>query len=84
MTRRYQFLAFDFEETVHMTSDNCRLLLLRLKLEGWMIGKTKVFLKYYTEEFLARFRNQPTVGIFSILIGLRLSQALRIASTENY
>lgn len=39
-----------------MTQDNCRLLLLRLKMpqEGWMMGKTKVFLKYHTEEYLSR------------------------------
>jgi myosin-3 len=30
------------------------LLLVRLKLEGWVIGKTKVFLKYYHEEYLTR------------------------------
>ncbi|KAI9561650.1 hypothetical protein GHT06_012610 [Daphnia sinensis] len=54
--RRYQFLAFDYDETVDMTQDNCRLLLLRLKMpqEGWMMGKTKVFLKYHTEEYLSR------------------------------
>lgn len=37
-----------------MTKDNCRLLLIRLKMEGWIIGKTKVFLKYYNEEYLSR------------------------------
>ncbi|XP_019699822.1 neither inactivation nor afterpotential protein C isoform X2 [Harpegnathos saltator] len=52
--RRYKFLAFDFDETVEMTKDNCRLLLIRLKMEGWIIGKTKVFLKYYNEEYLSR------------------------------
>ncbi|KAL6443163.1 hypothetical protein ACFW04_002836 [Cataglyphis niger] len=52
--RRYKFLAFDFNETVEMTKDNCRLLLVRLKMEGWIIGKTKVFLKYYNEEYLSR------------------------------
>ncbi|KAK0157852.1 hypothetical protein PV328_011542 [Microctonus aethiopoides] len=52
--RRYKFLAFDFEENVEMTKDNCRLLLIRLKIEGWIIGKTKVFLKYYNEEYLSR------------------------------
>ncbi|XP_014478601.1 PREDICTED: neither inactivation nor afterpotential protein C isoform X2 [Dinoponera quadriceps] len=52
--RRYKFLAFDFNETVEMTKDNCRLLLIRLKMEGWIIGKTKVFLKYYNEEYLSR------------------------------
>ncbi|XP_037708144.1 neither inactivation nor afterpotential protein C [Drosophila subpulchrella] len=52
--RRYQFLAFDFDEPVEMTKDNCRLLFLRLKMEGWSVGKTKVFLRYYNDEFLAR------------------------------
>ncbi|XP_030383362.1 neither inactivation nor afterpotential protein C [Scaptodrosophila lebanonensis] len=52
--KRYQFLAFDFDETVEMTKDNCRLLFLRLKMEGWALGKTKVFLRYYNDEFLAR------------------------------
>jgi myosin-3 len=52
--RRYQFLAFDFDENVEVNRDNCRLLLIRLKMEGWNIGKSKVFLKYYNEEYLAR------------------------------
>ncbi|KAH8248818.1 hypothetical protein KR032_003465 [Drosophila birchii] len=52
--RRYQFLAFDFDEPVEMTKDNCRLLFLRLKMEGWSLGKTKVFLRYYNDEYLAR------------------------------
>ncbi|KAL0107922.1 hypothetical protein PUN28_014885 [Cardiocondyla obscurior] len=52
--RRYKFLAFDFDETVEMTKDNCRLLLIRLKMEGWIIGKTKVFLQYYNQEYLSR------------------------------
>lgn len=52
--RRYKFLAFDFDETVEMNKDNSRLLMVRLKMEGWAIGKTKVFLKYYNEEYLSR------------------------------
>lgn len=52
--RRYKFLAFDFDENVEISRDNCRLLMVRLKMEGWQIGKTKVFLKYYNEEYLAR------------------------------
>lgn len=52
--RRYKFLAFDFDENVELTKDNCRLLLLRMKMEGWILGKTKVFLKYYNVEYLSR------------------------------
>lgn len=56
---RYKFLAFDFDENVDLTKDNCRLLLIRLKMEGWVIGTSKVFLKYYNEEYLARlYENQ--------------------------
>ncbi|XP_046386617.1 neither inactivation nor afterpotential protein C isoform X2 [Ischnura elegans] len=52
--RRYKFLAFDFDENVEMNMDNCRLLMVRLKMEGFAIGKSKVFLKYYNEEYLSR------------------------------
>lgn len=48
-------MAFDFDENVELTKDNCRLLLIRLKMEGWIIGNTKVFLKYYNVEYLSRF-----------------------------
>ncbi|XP_013791894.1 neither inactivation nor afterpotential protein C-like [Limulus polyphemus] len=51
---RYQYLAFDFNENVELTKENCRLLLLRLKMDGWTLGKNKVFLKYYSEEYLSR------------------------------
>ncbi|KAJ8920810.1 hypothetical protein NQ315_004951 [Exocentrus adspersus] len=52
--RRYRFLAFDFNENVEPSRDNCRLLMVRLKMEGWALGKTKIFLKYYNEEYLSR------------------------------
>ncbi|XP_046384046.1 myosin-IIIb-like [Ischnura elegans] len=52
--KRYCFLAFGYEERVTATRDNCRLLLLRLKMDGWALGKTKVFLKYYHIEFLSK------------------------------
>ena len=51
---RYCFLAFGFDERVLATKDNCRLLLIRLKMDGWAIGKTKVFLKYYHVEYLTK------------------------------
>ncbi|KAL3282151.1 hypothetical protein HHI36_005346 [Cryptolaemus montrouzieri] len=70
--RRYQFLAFDFNETVDITPENCRLLLIRLKMEGWIIGKKRVFLKYYNEEYLARlyeYQVKKIIKIQSILRG---------------
>ncbi|KAG5675871.1 hypothetical protein PVAND_005739 [Polypedilum vanderplanki] len=64
--RRYKFLAFDFDENVEMTKDNCRLLLVRLKMEGWIIGTSKVFLKYYNEEFLARLYETQVKKIIKV------------------
>ena len=51
---RYAFLAFSFDEEVIPNRDTARLLLLRLHLDGFALGKTKLFLKYYHIEFLSR------------------------------
>ncbi|XP_068244393.1 neither inactivation nor afterpotential protein C isoform X2 [Palaemon carinicauda] len=64
--RRYQFLAFEFDEVVDLTKDNARLLLVRLKMEGWAIGKDKVFLKFYNEEFLSRLYETSVKKIVKI------------------
>ncbi|XP_076279257.1 STKc_myosinIII_N_like and MYSc_Myo21 domain-containing protein ninaC isoform X3 [Lasioglossum baleicum] len=69
--RRYQFLAFDFDENVEITKDNCRLLLIRLKMEGWMLGKTKVFLKYYNEEYLSRLYETQVKKIIKVQCMMR-------------
>ncbi|XP_053672779.1 neither inactivation nor afterpotential protein C [Anopheles nili] len=80
--RRYQFLAFDFDENVEMTRDNCRLLLIRLKLEGWVIGKTKVFLKYYNVEYLQRLYETQVKKIVKIQAMMRAFLAKRTVETK--
>ena len=52
--RRYCFLGFSFDERVIATKENCQLLLLRLKMDGYALGRTKVFLKYYHLEYLSK------------------------------
>ncbi|KAE8752070.1 hypothetical protein FOCC_FOCC001232, partial [Frankliniella occidentalis] len=52
--KRYYFLGFGFKENVPATRESCRLLLVRLHMDGWALGKTKVFLKYYHVEYLAK------------------------------
>lgn len=52
--KQYSFLAFGFNERVLATKENCRLLLIRLKMDEWALGKTKVFLKYYHVEYLSK------------------------------
>ncbi|KAL1458693.1 hypothetical protein WDU94_008823 [Cyamophila willieti] len=68
---RYRFLAFDFDEPVDVTKENCRLLLIRLKMEGWMIGKSKVFLRYYNEEYLARLYETQVKKIVKVQCMMR-------------
>ncbi|XP_046961728.1 neither inactivation nor afterpotential protein C isoform X1 [Vanessa cardui] len=77
--RRYRFLAFDFDETVDETADNCRLLLIRLKMEGWELGKSKVFLKYYNEEFLSRLYEIQVKKIVKVQSMMRTFLAKRNA-----
>lgn len=61
---RYCFLAFGYDERVVSNRENCRLLLVRLKMDGWAIGKTKVFLKYYHIEYLAKLYEDQVSNIF--------------------
>lgn len=76
--RRYKFLAFDFNETVEMSRDNCRLLLLRLKMDGWIIGKTKVFLRYYNVEYLSRLYELQVTKIVKVQAMMRAFLAKRV------
>ncbi|KAK4879246.1 hypothetical protein RN001_007392 [Aquatica leii] len=64
--KRYQFLAFGFDESVLVNKENCRLLLIRLNMENWVIGKSKVFLKYYNEEYLSRLYEKQVKKIIKI------------------
>lgn len=71
--QRYCFLAFGFDEKIQVTRENCRHLLVRLKLDGWALGKTKVFLKYYHVEFLAKlFEEQVRFFTFFSLMNLTI------------
>lgn len=66
--KRYCSLAFAFDEKVAVTRENCRLMLIKLKLDGWALGKSKVFLKYYHVEFLGKmFEEQVGLKIASVL-----------------
>jgi hypothetical protein len=57
-------LAFAWDEHVVASRDNCRLMLVRLKMDGWALGKTKVFLKYYHVEYLSKLY-EDQVSIYS-------------------
>ncbi|KAJ8867609.1 hypothetical protein PR048_031411 [Dryococelus australis] len=80
--RRYKFLAFDFDENVDVTKDNCRLLLVRLKMEGWVIGKSKVFLKYYNEEYLSRTYESQVKKIIKVQTMMRAFLAKKSVASK--
>ncbi|KAF6215406.1 hypothetical protein GE061_010158 [Apolygus lucorum] len=79
----YQFLAFDFDENVDKTKENCRLLMIRLKMEGWRLGNTKVFLKYYNEEFLSRLYETQVKKIVKVQSMLRAFLAKRTVAKKK-
>lgn len=56
--KKYCFLAYGFRERVISSRDSCRVLLVRLKMDGYALGKSKVFLKYYHVEHLAKLHEE--------------------------
>ncbi|KAJ7354826.1 TRAFAC class myosin-kinesin ATPase super [Desmophyllum pertusum] len=52
--KRYQMIAYPLHKKFPCDSTSCSEILTKSKLENWVIGRTKVFLKYYHVEELAR------------------------------
>ncbi|XP_067291674.1 myosin-IIIa [Pseudorasbora parva] len=57
---RYSILAFRANEEPAMNPETCAVILEKAKLENWVLGKTKVFLKYYHAEQLNLMMRQTT------------------------
>ncbi|XP_073686537.1 myosin-IIIa isoform X2 [Garra rufa] len=57
---RYFILAFRANEEPPMNPETCAVILEKAKLENWVLGKTKVFLKYYHAEQLNLMVRQTT------------------------
>ncbi|GAB5575730.1 myosin-IIIb isoform X2 [Prionailurus iriomotensis] len=50
--KRYYYLAFKAHETPVASKESCVAILEKSRLDHWVLGKTKVFLKYYHVEQL--------------------------------
>uniref|UniRef100_A0A8C6YD29 Myosin IIIA n=1 Tax=Naja naja TaxID=35670 RepID=A0A8C6YD29_NAJNA len=50
--KRYYFLCYNSSNELPINSATCTAILEKAKLNKWMVGKTKVFLKYYHIEQL--------------------------------
>ncbi|NP_001349341.1 myosin-IIIa isoform 2 [Danio rerio] len=57
---RYSILAFRANEEPAISPETCAVILEKAKLENWILGKTKVFLKYYHVEQLNLMVRQTT------------------------
>ncbi|XP_072432083.1 myosin-IIIa isoform X2 [Chiloscyllium punctatum] len=57
---RYSILAFKLTEEPPVNPDACAAILEKAKLENWVLGKTKVFLKYYHVEQLNLMKKDIT------------------------
>lgn len=82
--RRYSFLMFTFEERVIANRETCKLLLIRLNMDGWALGKSKVFLKYYHVEYLSRLYEDEIKKIIRVQAYARRWLAKRRAEREKW
>ncbi|XP_052079957.1 myosin-IIIb-like isoform X6 [Mytilus californianus] len=73
--RRYHMLVFGHEEKVEYSRDCCFRMLERLKMDNWALGKSKVFLKYYHMEQLARIFEERNKKVIVIQSAVRMWQA---------
>uniref|UniRef100_A0A3Q3JMB8 non-specific serine/threonine protein kinase n=1 Tax=Monopterus albus TaxID=43700 RepID=A0A3Q3JMB8_MONAL len=58
--QRYYILAFHAHEEPAVSPETCAAILEKARLENWVMGKTKVFLKYYHVEHLNLMVQQAT------------------------
>ncbi|RXN11882.1 myosin-IIIa isoform X2 [Labeo rohita] len=74
---RYSILAFRANEEPPMNPETCAVILEKAKLENWVLGKTKVFLKYYHAEQLNLMVRQTTDRIILVQAYVRGWMAFR-------
>uniref|UniRef100_A0A672JZ14 non-specific serine/threonine protein kinase n=1 Tax=Sinocyclocheilus grahami TaxID=75366 RepID=A0A672JZ14_SINGR len=74
---RYSILAFRANEEPPMNPETCAVILEKVKLENWALGKTKVFLKYYHAEQLNLMVRQTTDRIVLVQAYVRGLLAFR-------
>ncbi|XP_022688836.1 myosin-IIIb-like isoform X3 [Varroa jacobsoni] len=77
--KRYRFLGFSFNARIAPNRENCKLLLKRLRIEGYALGKSKVFLKYYHVEYLSRQYEMQIARIVRVQAQCRRWLAMRLA-----
>ena len=72
---RYQILAYPLHKKIPGDAATCGKILTKSKLENWLIGRTKVFLKYYHVEELARLLELHRRKVVTLQTGWFMLQA---------
>ena len=68
---RYQVLVYPLHKKLPSDATSCRAILKHCKLKNWLIGRTKVFLKYYHVEELAHRLEMYRRKIITLQKGMR-------------
>eukprot|EP00079_Xenopus_tropicalis_P036562 XP_017950333.1 PREDICTED: myosin-IIIa [Xenopus tropicalis] len=61
--KRYRLLCFKSNEDPPVSPESCAAILEKANVDNWVLGKTKVFLKYYHAEHLDRMIKHIVGGI---------------------
>ena len=72
---RYQMLAYPLHKKVSGDATTCGKILTKSKVENWLMGRTKVFLKYYHVEELARLLELHRRKVVTLQTGWFVFQA---------
>ncbi|CAF0769334.1 unnamed protein product [Didymodactylos carnosus] len=73
--QRYSLLVYPATIELPVCRESCENILHELKLHNWVIGKTKVFLKYYHAEQLTRMYSDMVKAVVTIQSYVRMKQA---------
>ncbi|CAF1653884.1 unnamed protein product [Rotaria magnacalcarata] len=70
--QRYSILVYPITMDLPLTRETCENILHKLKMQNWTTGKSKVFLKYYHAEQLARLYSDMANAVITIQSYVRM------------
>ncbi|XP_078345595.1 myosin-IIIb-like isoform X2 [Oculina patagonica] len=85
--KRYQVLVYPLHKKIPGDAATCSKILTKTKQENWLIGRTKVFLKYYHVEELARLleiHRRKVVTIQSVVRGWFVRRRFETIKRERH
>ena len=84
--RNYGHLVFPYTSNPQASKENCSKVLNRLGIDDWMMGKTKVFLKYYHSTQLDKLKEDQLMRIITAQRAVRsylANQTVKILKTNS-